>query len=172
MMRRTRRRTTFGGDQLLYPDQHTTTWTCTKRSAPDGDAQPYSGHGRGGRVLMRESESLGRQIRDETFTSPNVTLAATLAPWCHADPDPGRPIELFGAAFGPTFDAQTWQESDLFVGSDSIVERARDPFPFVFQHKSHESLHVEDSVRGLHNENLTIPLCDDAGGICPFTATP
>ncbi len=52
------------------------------------------------------------------------------------------------------------------------MEFPRDPFPFVYQDATDDILHVEDSVKGLHNENLPTPICGDPGGICPFTPTP
>lgn len=89
-----------------------------------------------------------------------------------SDPDPGRPLELFGAGFGPTHDAGTWVESSLYVGASGDAQVARDPFPFVFQDETGNVLHVEDSVTGLHNESVVPPLCDDPEGICPFTPIP
>lgn len=89
-----------------------------------------------------------------------------------SDPDPGRPLELFGAGFGPTHDADTWIEFSLYVGANGGVQVARDPFPFVFQEETGNVLHVEDSVAGLHNETVIPPLCDDPSGTCPFTPTP
>ncbi len=73
-----------------------------------------------------------------------------------SDLDPGRPIELFGAGFGPTFTAASWNENSIYVGSDSIQELPRDPFPFVFGMNDNELLHVEDSVKGLHNTALNV----------------
>lgn len=72
------------------------------------------------------------------------------------DLDPGRPIELYGAGFGPTFSAQTWRETSLYVGSDSASDLPRDPFPLAFTPDGAHALHVEDNIKGLHNEPLGI----------------
>jgi len=91
------------------------------------------------------------------------------------DEDPGRPLELYGAAFGdnPFFDENTWIETSFFLGWNQQSEPvARDPFPFTYQDGTLDILHLEDHIKGLHNESLAVPLCDDPDGICPFTATP
>ncbi len=79
------------------------------------------------------------------------------------DPDPGRALELFGVGAGPIFTLQSWNETSLYVGSDSLENIARDPFPFVFQEFSGEPLHVEDNIKGLHNEAM---------GVFEFTPVP
>ncbi|MBI4581204.1 MAG: hypothetical protein HY718_15990 [Planctomycetes bacterium] len=79
------------------------------------------------------------------------------------DADAGRPIELFGAGFGPTYTLQTWTETSLYVGSDSVSDLPRDPFPFVFLGGGPDALHVEDNVKGLHNAGL---------GVYQFTPQP
>jgi hypothetical protein len=76
------------------------------------------------------------------------------------DVDPGRPIELFGAGFGPTYDLATWDEADQYIGD---LGNASDPFPFVYGATPQEILHVENHVRGLHNQ---------AYGVYSFTPTP
>lgn len=81
------------------------------------------------------------------------------------DEDPGRPIELFGAGFGPFYTAQSWNELSLFIGSANSPGVARDPFPFVFQDVTGALLHVEDNVKGLHNDHLPVP-------VYGFTPTP
>lgn len=81
------------------------------------------------------------------------------------DADAGRPIELFGVAFGPFTDELTWMETTPYEGSADDADFPRDPFPFVFQDGTGEILHVEDNVKGLHNE----PLLPDGVG---FTPTP
>lgn len=87
------------------------------------------------------------------------------------DPDPGRPLELFGVGFGPVFTAATWDEFGIFVGGSTAggAEVPRDPFPFVFRDGASDILHVEDSVRGLHNAGLIPPLCGPPDTACPFT---
>ena len=74
------------------------------------------------------------------------------------DEDPGRPIEVFGCGFGPVYSPDTWHERSRYVGSDSKENIARDPFPFVYQDETWEMLHVEDSVKGLFNEDIDEPL--------------
>lgn len=92
------------------------------------------------------------------------------------DSDPGRPIELFGAAFGPEYAYPTWDEYELYAGAHCNFEGTicsndpRDPYPFVFRDGSDQKLHVEDSVKGTQNEGLMPPLCGAAR--CPFTAIP
>lgn len=72
------------------------------------------------------------------------------------DTDPGRPIELFGAGFGPFYTPSTWTETSLYVGSGSESDDPRDPFPFVFDDSTGQPLHVEDNVAGLHNAGLDV----------------
>ncbi len=79
------------------------------------------------------------------------------------DDDPGRPLELYGLAFGPTTTEAAWSEGTGFLGGDSETVVARDPFPFVYQDVTNEPLHVEDSVSGLFNESQ---------GVSEFTPTP
>ncbi|GMU24233.1 MAG: hypothetical protein AMXMBFR13_43090 [Phycisphaerae bacterium] len=74
------------------------------------------------------------------------------------DEDLGRTIELFGAGFGSFYSPQTWTENSLFIGSASDANVPRDPFPFVFQEGTWERLHVEDNVKGLHNDQLAQPV--------------
>jgi hypothetical protein len=94
------------------------------------------------------------------------------------DPDPGRPIELFGAGFGPDFQYESWNEFELYEGGRCNFEGTicsndpRDPFPFVYQPGTLAKIHVEDSVKGTQNEHLNPPLCASPSGICPFTPTP
>lgn len=80
-----------------------------------------------------------------------------------SDPDEGRAIELFGVGFGPTHSASSWLESSLFVGSGGESNTPRDPYPFVFQDHTANQLHVEDHIKGLHN---------DALGVFQFTPMP
>lgn len=74
------------------------------------------------------------------------------------DVDPGRPLELFGLGFGPRTSYSTWRETDPYFGANENENRARDPFPFVFQSNTRAMLHVEDSVRGAHNNHLPLPV--------------
>jgi hypothetical protein len=98
-----------------------------------------------------------------------------------SDPEPGRrPVELFGAGFGPVFSYETWHEGSPYEGAvcEPVVlggecqNDPRDPFPFVFDDLTGAMLHVEDSIKGAQNESLDPPLCDDPDGRCPFTAIP
>lgn len=87
-----------------------------------------------------------------------------------SDADPGRPIELFGAGFGPLYSASTWTEFNLYEGAGQAQfgfnpMSPRDPFPFVFQDGTGELLHAEDNIRGLHNDTLAMP-------VTRFTPTP
>jgi hypothetical protein len=70
------------------------------------------------------------------------------------DGDTGRPIEMFGAGFGPTYTAASWVETSSYIGSGGSGDAARDPFPFVYQEGTFNILHVEDSVKGLHNAGV------------------
>lgn len=88
------------------------------------------------------------------------------------DPDPGRTIELYGAGFGPVFTAVDWVETSFYVGSDSINNTPRDPFPFVFREGGSDMLHIEDHMKGLHNAGLTPPFCGPPDTTCPFTPIP
>jgi len=81
------------------------------------------------------------------------------------DEDPGRPIELYGVGYGPTYTEATWNEFSGYVGSDSLVNAPRDPFPFVYQAGTGDKLHVEDHVKGLNNDTLPVP-------VTSFTPTP
>lgn len=81
------------------------------------------------------------------------------------DVDSGRPLELFGAGFGPTHHYATWTEGSFYVGANDVVNNARDPYPFVFQEVSGLRLHVEDSVKGTQNQNADPP-------VFHFTPTP
>jgi hypothetical protein len=81
------------------------------------------------------------------------------------DPDPGRAIELFGVGFGPNTAYETWNEFTFYEGSNSLEDLPRDPFPFVFQQATAEKLHVEDNIKGLHNDDLFLPVFE-------FTPTP
>lgn len=74
------------------------------------------------------------------------------------DVDAGRPIELFGTAFGDEFTAQTWDEFSPYVGTANGPSIARDPFPFVYQAETLEVLHVEDHIKGLYNDQLAQPV--------------
>ncbi len=75
-----------------------------------------------------------------------------------SDPDPGRPIELFGMGFGPFYTAATWTESSGYVGGTNLGNGPRDPYPLVYQSGTGAALHVEDHVKGLHNESLPNPV--------------
>lgn len=79
------------------------------------------------------------------------------------DADAGRPLELFGAGFGPIFSATSWSESSAYVGGTDAAAAPRDPFPFVYQDASGALLHVEDSVLGRWN---------GAAGVGAFVPTP
>lgn len=72
------------------------------------------------------------------------------------DEDPGRPIELFGAGFGPVHAYTTWHERSPYVGSDSEENIPRDPFPFVYADDTGVALHVSDCVKGLFNEDAGV----------------
>jgi hypothetical protein len=71
------------------------------------------------------------------------------------DEDPGRPIQLTGAGFGPTYDRSTWLDTDIYIGDGG---NPCDPFPFVYQDDTLELLHIEDHVKGLHNDLLATPV--------------
>lgn len=75
-----------------------------------------------------------------------------------SDEDDGRPIELFGAGFGPEFTYDTWVETSFYHGSTPGAPLARDPYPFVFQDDTFDLLHCEDSVTGLWNDTLPVPV--------------
>lgn len=75
-----------------------------------------------------------------------------------SDSDPGRPIEIFGVGFGPHRQYETWIEYDGYIGSDSINNIPRDPFPFVYQDGTTDVLHCEDNIKGLHNDHLPVPV--------------
>ncbi len=89
-----------------------------------------------------------------------------------SDVDPGRPIELFGAGFGPIFTYGSWTEFSFYVGSDQFFSSPRDPFPFVYRDGTGDLLHVEDNVKGLYNSGLSPPLCGPPDDACPFTPIP
>ena len=74
------------------------------------------------------------------------------------DSDPGRPIELYGVGYGPTHSEASWTEFSSYVGSDSLTNMARDPFPFVYQVGTGDKLHIEDHVKGLNNDTLPVPV--------------
>lgn len=74
------------------------------------------------------------------------------------DVDPGRPVELFGAGFGPFTSFPTWNEFTFYEGSSGQQNLPRDPFPFVFQDRTGDMLHCEDNVAGLHNRDLPNPV--------------
>ncbi len=111
------------------------------------------------------------------FINPEWPIDLTVDEWftyvgIAEDEDPGRPIELYGAGFGPQLTEESWQESSFFIGSTAKGDVPRDPFPFVYQDETFELVHVEDNIKGLHNDELKVPLCDDPGGVCPFTSIP
>ena len=81
------------------------------------------------------------------------------------DVDPGRPFMLFGAGFGPFHQETAWTETSPYVGANGGSEAPRDPFPFVFQPITGDRLHVEDFLKGLHNDQLPEPVAE-------FTPTP
>ncbi len=74
------------------------------------------------------------------------------------DEDAGRPIELFGMAFGPTHSYAQWNERSRYIGAVQGQTLARDPFPFVYQDRSLIPLHVEDNVKGLFNDEAEPPV--------------
>ncbi len=94
------------------------------------------------------------------------------------DPDPGRPLELFGVGFGPQYNYFTWTQTTPYVGGTCLFGQnvcsfvPRDPFPMTFQAGSGAMLHVEDSVKGRWNEGLDTPLCAHPQEVCPFTPIP
>src|SRR5262245_20578006 len=71
-----------------------------------------------------------------------------------SDVDPGRPLELFGTGFGPTYTAASWNENSPYVGGTDAANLPRDPFPFVYQDGTGAVLHCEDSVQGQQNPGL------------------
>ncbi len=83
------------------------------------------------------------------------------------DADPGRPIELFGTGFGPTYSYPGWTEFSSYRGGTVLggtpVAAPRDPFPFVYQDGTGTPLHVEDNVEGAWN---------GAAGVTRFTPQP
>lgn len=89
-----------------------------------------------------------------------------------SDLDPGRTVELYGAGFGPVHNAVDWIETSFYVGSDSVVNSPRDPFPFVYRDVTGELLHTEDHMKGLFNGGLTPPFCGPPDTTCPFTPIP
>lgn len=94
------------------------------------------------------------------------------------DSDPGRPIELFGAGFGPTHALATWtQLSPLVVatcqfGVNMCTHIPRDPYPLAFQSGTGAPLHAEDNIKGTWNPGVAFPGCTDPQNRCPFTAIP
>jgi hypothetical protein len=77
------------------------------------------------------------------------------------DADPGRPIEMFGCGFGPVYTPSGWNELSPYIGADSVVNTARDPYPLAYrinEDGTADTVHVEDSAKGLHNEQLDPPL--------------
>lgn len=95
-----------------------------------------------------------------------------------ADADVGRPIELFGVAFGPEYSYASWVEDDAYVGaqcdllSQTCTNAPRDPYPFAFFANTATKLHVEDSIKGFHNTAVNPPLCNAPSHDCPFTPIP
>jgi len=85
------------------------------------------------------------------------------------DADPGRPIELYGAGFGPTHSAASWTEFSAYVGSDSVADIARDPFPFMYQPGTGDMLHIEDHAKGLWNDARALGVRQPAGVHARFT---
>lgn len=71
------------------------------------------------------------------------------------DADPGRPLELFGAGFGPVYSPGGWHEQSAYVGGRDNAPAPRDPFPFVWD-AGGNVLHCEDNVAGLWNEPLGV----------------
>ncbi len=80
------------------------------------------------------------------------------------DPDPGRTIDLFGVAFdeGAPFTEATWIETSFYLGANGNGNVPRNPYPFEYDENGNR-LHVEDCVKGLHNEAL---------GVFSFTPQP
>jgi hypothetical protein len=83
------------------------------------------------------------------------------------DADAGRPIELFGVGYGPVYSESGWTEHSLYEGPTcaappniDCLDEARDPFPITYRTEAGTTdvVHVEDSVKGLHNEQLTPPI--------------
>lgn len=79
------------------------------------------------------------------------------------DPDPGRPLEMFGAGFTSPLSISNWVEGDIYQGAtcgfadpDSCINNPRNPFPFVFLEDTTTKLHVEDNVKGTHNESVDV----------------
>lgn len=81
------------------------------------------------------------------------------------DEDAGRPVELFGAGFGPVYTYENWNERSRYVGAVEGRNAPRDPYPFTYQENSGVLLHVEDCVKGKYNENAQPPVFE-------FTPTP
>jgi hypothetical protein len=63
------------------------------------------------------------------------------------DADPGQPIELFGAGFGPDYTYVNWVETSPYVGSNDEEFVPRDPFPFMFDGSTSTMQHIEDNVK-------------------------
>ncbi len=73
-----------------------------------------------------------------------------------SDADASRALELFGAGFGPFYDAATWNEFSAYVGGTNLGAAPRDPFPFVYQEGTSNRLHVEDNVLGRWNTDFGV----------------
>jgi len=80
------------------------------------------------------------------------------------DLDPGRTIDLFGVAFdeGAPFTEATWIETSFYLGANGNGNVPRNPYPFQYDENGNR-LHVEDCIKGLHNEAL---------GVFSFTPEP
>jgi hypothetical protein len=49
-------------------------------------------------------------------------------------------------------------EDSLYIGAAGAGNLPRDPYPFVYQDSTLAKLHVEDNVKGLHNDTLALPV--------------
>ncbi len=66
-----------------------------------------------------ESVTVTLTSREGAQWSVDLTVDEWFTYGVGTDTDPGRPLELFGAGFGPMFDSASWDEFAPFVGSDS-----------------------------------------------------
>lgn len=94
------------------------------------------------------------------------------------DADPGRPLELYGAGFGPFYSLTTWNENSPYRGATCVFGMnvcnfvPRDPYPLAFQTGNAAPLHAEDNIKGAWNSGVAFPGCTHPMNLCPFTAIP
>lgn len=155
------------GQPLSSYDIQSITVTLTHQDCPPGDC---------GNFVFPASWVVDLTV-DDWFTydaNNNGVMDGVEQP----DPDPGRPLEMFGVGFGPTFTAQSWMESSAYIGSTCLPgvnvcnHVPRDPYPLAFQQGTGSPLHAEDSLKGEWNPGVAFPGCNHPQNICPFTAIP